>query len=332
MNDPLNDFGFAPPQADLRAARRRLAVPAFAIAFVFLCSLLVQVGAVAVIRRYFPALLEIDWFPWILSMVPMYGVAMPLSLLLFRLAPPEEPASPRGKLSFPAFLGLWAICISLTFAGNILGQIVNSIIGSITGEMPSNDLESLTLASPLWINLLFAGILAPVMEEIFYRKLVIDRLRPFGDLPAILLSGLLFGLIHGNFHQFFYAAAIGLLFGYIYLYTGSIKTTLALHMCINLMGGVYSVEMLKKFDLVLFETAPMTAILDGFGGFSMMMSYLAFAAIAIIATPVAIVLLRRYLRLQKSRAPLSPAQWAKVLLLNPGVWILALVILYLFLG
>ncbi len=324
---------FSPtPQVDLRAARRRLAIPAFGIAFVFLCSLLVQLGAIYAVRRWAPALLELGWFPWLLSMVPMYGVAMPLSLLLFRLAPPEEPIAPRGKLSFPAFLGLLSLCFALTYAGNLLGQLVNSVIGSITGEMPSNDLQEITQASPLWVNILFAGILAPVMEEIFYRKLVIDRLRPFGDLPAILLSGLLFGLIHGNFYQFFYAATIGLLFGYVYLHTGKLRYTVALHMCVNFVGGVYSVEMLKRLDLELLESHPVAAILDGFGGFSMMASYLVFAAVAVVGAPVAAILLWRHVRLRKAKAPLTPTQWANVLLLNPGVWILLLVVLYLFLG
>lgn len=332
MND-FSPFSSQSPQnrPPLSSLRRRLAIPAFAISFVFLFTSLLQLLAVEIIARAFPQLMDHNWYNWVLSMVPLYAIAMPLSLLFYKAAPASPPTCTRN-ISFPIFLGLLAICFAMTYAGNLIGQILNMIIGNFTGSVPANNLQEITLSSPLWTNLLFCGILAPIMEEIFYRKLLIDRLRCFGDLPAVLISGILFGLIHGNFYQFFYAAMIGLLFGAIYLHTGKIRYTVALHMCINLIGGVYSVEMLKRINLESLAEQPYLEMLQHFGGYAMMLSYFAFVLIALIGALVAAILLyRRRLPLRRGEYPLTATEWIHVGLFNPAVWILLLVVVLLFL-
>jgi membrane protease YdiL (CAAX protease family) len=322
------------PPINLYRERRRLAIPAIAVAFAFLLTTALQLILVFLVSTFCPQMMDRDWYVWVMSMVPLYAVAMPLSLLIYRAEPVREQYAKR-KLGVGAFLGLLAVCFALSYLGNYLGQIINAIIGSITGTPPTNDLEELTIASPLWTNLLFCGILAPIMEEIFYRKVLIDRLRHFGDLPAVLISGVVFGLIHGNFYQFFYAAMIGVLFGYVYVYTGRIRYTIALHTIFNMVGGVYSTEMIKRIDLERLVTDPVAEVTQHMTGFLMMMGYFAFILAAFMGAIVAVIVFffkkPPRLLLQKSERPLTAAEWARVGLLNPGVWILAAVILLLFL-
>lgn len=320
------------PPIDYNRKRLSLAIPALAISFAFLFTTLVQSLLISLVSALCPQIMDRDWYIWVMSMVPLYAVAMPLSLLIYRLEPVREKPEQR-KLGFGTLLGLLAICFALTYLGNYLGQIVNTIIGSITGKMPTNQLQELTMASPLWTNLLFCGILAPIMEEIFYRKMFIDRLRSFGGLPAVLISGVVFGLIHGNFNQFFYAAFIGILFGYIYVYTGRIRYTIALHMVFNLIGGVYSTETLKRINLERLATDPNTELSENVIGYLMLMGYSLFIVAALVGALITVILLilKRPPRLPKSPRPLSAAEWARVGLLNPGVWVLAVVIILLFL-
>ena len=68
---------------------------------------------------------------------------------------------------------------------------------------------------------------------------------PFGEKPAVILSGLAFGLIHGNLTQFFYAFGLGIAFGYIFVKTGKVKYPIILHMIINFLGSVVSVLVLN---------------------------------------------------------------------------------------
>ncbi len=331
MNQPeFSPLQNTPPPIDYQRERRRIAVPAFAISFTFLFTAVLQTILVSLIAAFCPALMDYNWYVWVISTVPLYAVAMPLSLIFYKFEPAQKPA--QKSLPFPLLLGLLAICFALTYIGNFMGQFVNGIIEAITGTPPVNDLQELTLESPLWANLLFCGILAPVMEEFFYRKLLMDRLRPLGELPTVLISGILFGLIHGNFNQFFYAAFIGILFGFVYLYTGKLRYTIALHMGINLVGGVYSTEMLKRMNEDRLQSEPLLELLQNMGAYAMMLAYFVFMGIALIGAVVTTVYLCRHRpRLQKNERPLRPGEWARIGLLNPGVWLLALVVLLLFL-
>lgn len=333
MNETKQDPSLLPP-IDSYRERRRLAVPALAISFVYLFASLLQAILVDIISRHAPQVMDYDWYTWVMAMVPLYAVGMPLALLIYRLEPVREKPTQR-RLGIGVFLGLVAVCFTMSFLGNYLGQLINTFIGFIVGEKPANQLQALTTSSPLWTNLLFCGILAPIMEEIFYRKLLIDRLRHFGDLPAVLISGVIFGLIHGNFYQFFYTAALGILFGYLYVYTGRLRYTVALHMTFNMIGGVYTTEALKRVNLERLKTDPQAEIAENTVGYLMTLGYAVFVILAIIGALIAAIVffLKKppRLHLQKSERPLTAREWINVGLFNPGTWFLAAVILLLFL-
>ncbi len=314
----------APQQRDLRQDRKQVSVVALAVIFISLATVLAQLVAILLIRAIAPEWEQTNWYLIAVSTLPMYLVAMPLSLLLFRFAKPSKPAG--ARMSLGVWLGALVICFALTYIGNYIGTFVNLILEMITGKPPVNNIEELTASTPFWANLLFVGILAPVLEEIFYRKLVIDRLLTFGELPAILLSGILFGLIHGNFGQFFYAAILGVVFGFIYVRTGKLRYTIGLHMAINLWGGVYASEMLRRLDLDALGADPLAYIADNPTPVLMLLAYFGFMLLSFVLAPIAAVLLRRRIRLQKAEAPLSPSGWCRVLLLNPAVWVCALLL------
>ena len=174
------------------------------------------------------------------------------------------------------------------------------------------------------------------MEEIFYRKLVIDRLRRYGELFAVIASGILFGLIHGNFSQFFYAAMIGIVFGIVYLRTGRIRYTIGLHMAINLVGGVYATEMSRAViglttlqantfselvDRIVYQN-PIPLIMVGL--------YVLFAAACVVGAPIALVFLWKHIRFAPATVKLTRKQFVQVFLLNPASWLLLGVIVLLF--
>ncbi len=315
---------------DLRRERLQAASIALGISFITLLTASLQYLLVFLVYRFAPAIADADWYYIILSTAPMYVFAMPLSLLLFRIGRSDPP--PARRMPILVWLGVLAICFTLMYAGNFIGIIFNAIISIVTGKPVVNELAELTLNTPLWANLLFCGILAPILEEIFYRKLVIDRLRRYGDLAAILISGLLFGLIHGNFSQFFYASFIGVVFGYIYLRTGKLRYTIALHMAVNLMGGVYVTEMKKLLTPVLESANPLLAMIENPACVTMVLLYFLFLAACVVATPIALILLWKKIRFDKAQIKLSGNDALRVVLLNPAVWLLVAVILLMFLG
>ena len=99
-------------------------------------------------------------------------------------------------------------------------------------------------------------------EEFLFRGSILTNCLPFGRSNAILISALLFGLMHQNAEQILYAFAAGILLGIVYERTGSIWNCTVLHIFNNFMsliGGVviekWGTGWLGYLGYTLFETA-----------------------------------------------------------------------------
>lgn len=78
-------------------------------------------------------------------------------------------------------------------------------------------------------------------EEFLFRGAILTNCLPFGRSNAILISSLLFALMHQNAAQIFYAFAAGILLGVLYERTGSIWNCTILHIANNLFSLSQSV-------------------------------------------------------------------------------------------
>ncbi len=281
-----------------------------------LVVLAVQSAASIILPRVAPALVERDWYLWLLSSLPIYLFGLPVCLLLLRPVPSTPPCPRRSLTAAEVFLAL-VICFGMMMIGNLIGQAMMRVVSIITGTPLENPLNRMILDMHPLISAIFTVIVAPIGEEFIFRRLVIDRARRFGELQAVLLSGALFGAFHMNFFQFFYAFFLGLIFGYIYLKTGRLRHTIFLHAAINLAGGVIApalirvvLPLLESFDGGMPDPASLLPVLPA------LLAYLAYAALlsaSAIATVVLGILLRR--KITFAKAPQS----ARPLWLNFGM-------------
>ena len=77
-------------------------------------------------------------------------------------------------------------------------------------------------------------ILAPFIEEVLFRGLIINELK--GKMPfvlVIIIQALIFGLIHGNWLQIAYASILGILLGLISTWSRSVWPAIILHISMN---------------------------------------------------------------------------------------------------
>lgn len=235
-----------PAPLDLKSIKKVYSRIGWSLCAIFALVVLVQ----AIIFAIFP---EDSWLmssstgTWLITFVPQYLLAMPVGLWLMRKLPAEAPAPvSMGKKNFWIFL---AIGFFLTYTGSYLG---NLLAGSLSGGGADNLLDAYTMdTNP--IKVLFLVILAPLFEELVFRKAIIDRTRIYGEKMAIFLSAITFGLFHMNFYQFFYAFFLGGLYGYIYIRTGKLKYSVIMHGITNFMGGVIAPLILSLIDLEALE-------------------------------------------------------------------------------
>ncbi len=85
---------------------------------------------------------------------------------------------------------------------------------------------------------LMVVVLAPILEEILFRGIVLKGLIHKGVLPnnAIFISSLVFAIIHANPWQFVGALLLGMVLGMVYFKTKSILTVIVLHALNNLFS------------------------------------------------------------------------------------------------
>ena len=106
--------------------------------------------------------------------------------------------------------------------------------------------------TPVWLGIISYGILAPLGEEIVFRGVVYGQLRKVLKVPyAVVLSGLAFGLFHGNLVQAVYATVIGCLLALVYEWYGTIAAPMLFHSVANLF--VYVMLELLPFGSVFLS-------------------------------------------------------------------------------
>ena len=83
------------------------------------------------------------------------------------------------------------------------------------------------------VEVIYACIMAPVTEEIFFRGMILRVFSKANQRFAVFASALFFGLGHGNIPQFALAFLLGIFLGHITLKHGSIIPSIIVHMFIN---------------------------------------------------------------------------------------------------
>ena len=118
---------------------------------------------------------------------------------------------------------------------NALGLFAAGLEGGLNliGLSANSALEDLEILNQSTIPMIiYTCLIAPIFEELLYRGAVLRSFEKYGRRFAILVSAMLFGLMHGNFYQIFMAAGIGLILGYLAT-EYSIKLTILLHIINN---------------------------------------------------------------------------------------------------
>ena len=166
---------------------------------------------------------------------------LPLPIFLYLMNKLEKQEIHSNKLTIKKFIVYIAISLTLMWIGNLIGLTITEILGNLIQSEIANPIVETIDSSSVYTNLLLMVIMAPIFEEIIFRKLLIDRTIKYGKGVSILLSALIFGLFHGNLNQFFYAFIIGGFFAYVYIKTGKIIYTILLHLTVNFFGSIISV-------------------------------------------------------------------------------------------
>jgi len=142
---------------------------------------------------------------------------------------------PLGKTEKGTCLPLVLIGIGFCAFANIANSISGQIFLNLGFPDPFQDVEYPSGILGFALTFISTAIMPPLVEEFAMRGAVMGILRKFGDGFAILTSGILFGLIHGNFEQIVFAAFIGAVLGFVTIKSGSLWTAVLVHSVNNMI-------------------------------------------------------------------------------------------------
>lgn len=229
----------------MRNLRRDLTWIGLAYVTYLVVSSLGQTGMAVITSWLIPWIGQDAWM--VLCIISMYPLAFFLYWLILQMVPKAR-QNWTHPMGVGRFLGWFVICMGGVYFGNLIGQFLMAAVSVITGQPMVNQVEEMIMDMSMWAVILSAVIIAPIMEELVFRKLVLDRLAGYGPAVAMFVSALVFGLAHGNFYQFFYAFLLGLIFAYIYLRTGKVRYSMVLHMMVNFCGSVIPILLMRVAD------------------------------------------------------------------------------------
>lgn len=136
---------------------------------------------------------------------------------------------------FPSMYGaamlmqILTLLLAALFAGTRVSSSFNATQGLMSDDLPSAIVRTVQ-----------AVIFAPILEELWFRGVALESLRPYGNGFAIFVTAILFGITHANLAQFFYATAIGIFLAYVAIHTGSIVVPMILHAMMNGISSITS--------------------------------------------------------------------------------------------
>ena len=262
---------------------------------------------------------EAGWFAPALAFVPMYLIGFPVFLLLLPKAPPRELLPEKRKVPGRELFPLLLMCLGILYPGNLLGQGADWVLRQLFRSAGvTNALESIVASSDNLAFLLVAVVLAPIMEELTFRKLLLDRMRTIDKPSALLFTALAFGLFHSNITQFFYAFGVGIIFGCIYLRTGRIVYSMALHVLINFLGSAAALFLVGDLDLMNLDASAIVENLLPMLGLGV---YVMFLLAGSVAGIVLLIRRRRSLRVADGGDLLRSGDRFALVFCRPG-WLL----------
>ena len=145
------------------------------------------------------------------------GLAVPATRIIYNILRVLSRVFFRGFLIFSAFFG----------SGNVTVEAMAE-----TTSLPPYAIV---------LSVMSTALVPALGEEFLFRGTILSNLMPYGKTGAIIGSAILFGLMHQNAQQIFYATASGILLGYVYVKTGSIWCGTLIHFFNNAFGVLETV-------------------------------------------------------------------------------------------
>ena len=229
-----------------------------------------------------------DSFDYLFNVITQIVILFALSVFLFNALTKNKL---RDTFKFFGYKKISAKAVLISIGIGVIVYFLNVFVATFFNVLLaffgySSSSSSITLSSyPFWlflVNVLVSAVLPGICEETAHRGLLLKGLSGHGQRFALIMSSLLFGLMHMNIDQFFYATLIGILVGYLALICDSIYPAMIIHFMNNFLSTFAGYS---SFNNLGFEK-----IINGFNAVLQRSFILGFLLIAVFVVGLAFLL------------------------------------------
>ena len=180
----------------------------------------------------------------------------------------DPPRSPYLPLMIVAGI---AIAYAMSTVNHTLSGVFDLLV-------PPQDTENMIVvytqsSYQLVLNFIVIAVVPAVCEEFLFRGAILTNCLPFGRSNAILISSLMFAMMHQNFDQILYTFVGGVIMGLIYERTGSIWSSMLMHLINNFFSviasavtshvgaGVYGSLIMMLIEICIFAVGTLATVI-----------------------------------------------------------------------
>ncbi|BDR54146.1 hypothetical protein KIMH_02570 [Bombiscardovia apis] len=155
--------------------------------------------------------------------VELYLVATATAFVftvIYRRSQIEDPG-PYGmfhRSRRPMSLSVVVTCLALALAAQSISRFYDFVVRQTVGGIGTSDFSSFGIVgSPSFSApmVIYSCLWGPIVEEVVFRGAILQGLKRYGKVFAIVTSSLFFALLHGNISQSFFAFILGIVLGFI---------------------------------------------------------------------------------------------------------------------
>ena len=180
-----------------------------------------------------------------------------------------------AKISIKTLLYSIVVGVCCYFLNVLVASLFSNIIVLFGYEtIPSySTMGGGTTLTEFLVSLVLVAVLPAICEEVTHRGLLLGGFSRLGLKASVILSSLLFGLLHLNINQFFYATVLGFLMAVAVIMTKSIFPAMIIHFCNNGLSlyfafaqekGLFGSKITAMFENFLTGSNAFTAFIGSF--------------------------------------------------------------------
>jgi membrane protease YdiL (CAAX protease family) len=165
------------------------------------------------------------------------------------------------KLHWQNILIAVAIGFVVLFGFNQLIGVIDELLVKIVKITPSDLPLPLNNIGWLIANIFLLAAAPAISEELVFRGVIFNGLRQYGKKTAVIVSALLFALIHSSIEQTVYPILFGLILAYIVLKTNNVIYAMIAHFINNAI--VIVLNYLVNINSISFPVTPSKLNVEG---------------------------------------------------------------------